>query len=120
MDEHVSEDLANITSAPLSMSRWLTLAGRFLWKYVVTEKPTKKFQAIVHDIVNFYAPSWFQIKNHPNCTDGPKNLLKMVEKGRKLSSNLQKIVQKVLQRNGYFAHSEAILLSMLADSNGDI
>ena len=120
MDGHVSEDLANITPGPLSMSRWLTLAGRILRKYVATEKPTKKFQAIVHAIVNFYAPSWFHIKTHPNCTDGPKNLFKMVENSRKLSLNLQEIVQKVLQRNGYFAHSEAILLSMLADSNGDI
>ena len=101
MDGHVSVDLANITPGPLSMSRWLTLAGRILRKYVATEKPTKKFQAIVHAIVNFYAPSWFHIKTHPNCTDGPKNLFKMVENSRKLSSNLQKIVQKVLERIGF-------------------
>ena len=44
----------------------------------------------------------------------------MVENSCKLSLKLQKIDQKVLQRNSYFAHSEAILLSMLADSNGDI
>ena len=44
----------------------------------------------------------------------------MVENSCKLSSKLQKIGQKVLQRNGYFAHSEAILLSMIADSNGDM
>ena len=30
------------------------------------------------------------------------------------------MVQKTLQRNAYFAHPEAILLSMLADSNGVI
>ena len=39
---------------------------------------------------------------------------------RKLRKGLQKVVQKTLQRNAYFAHPEAILLSMLADSNGVI
>ena len=33
---------------------------------------------------------------------------------------MQKVVHKVLQRNGYFAHPEAILLSMLADENADL
>lgn len=70
--------------------------------------------------MHFYAPSWFQIKTHPTCTDGPKNYFKMVQNARKLGKSLQKVVQKVLQRNAYFAHPEAILLLMLADSNGDI
>lgn len=32
-----------------------------------------------------------------------------------LAENLQKIIRKVVQRNGFFAHSENVLLAMLCD-----
>ena len=37
-----------------------------------------------------------------------------------LGLRVQKIIQKTLQKNAYFAHPEAILLSMLQDSNQDV
>mgnify|MGYP003327635378 CR=1 FL=1 len=37
-----------------------------------------------------------------------------------LGLRVQKIIQKTLQRNAYFAHPEAILLSMLEDRNQDV
>ena len=89
-------------------------------KYVSTKSPLKEFQLLIHAIINVYGPSWFQIKCHPRSTDGPKNLFKMVEFSKKLQKNLKETVQKVMQRNGYFAHPEAILLLMLADENEEI
>ena len=115
MNGNVPDDLANQETGPLSNARWGTLANALLRKYASTASPSKQFKDIVHAIVHFYAPSWFQIKTHPRCTDGPKNFLKMIQFSRKLGQDLQKVVQKVLQRNGYFAHPEAILLAMLAD-----
>ena len=44
----------------------------------------------------------------------------MVKFSRKLKKSSQTIVQKVMQRNGYFAHPEALLLAMLADSDENI
>ena len=38
----------------------------------------------------------------------------MIRFSRKLDKRLQKIVQRVLQNNGYFAHSDAIQLTMLS------
>ena len=38
----------------------------------------------------------------------------------KFGKRVQNIIQKTLQRNAYFAHPEAIFLSMLEDSNQDI
>ena len=55
--------------------------------------------------------------SHPHCVDGPKNLLKMIEFSRKLKPKEQKIALKSIQRNGFYAHPEAILRSMLADDN---
>ena len=120
MSGQVPEDLANMAPGPLSHARWLTLANSFARKYVSTPNPSQKFREIVHAIVHFYAPSWFEIKTHPTCTDGPRNYFKMVQNARKLGKGLQKVVQKTLQRNAYFAHPEAILLAMLADSDGVI
>ena len=44
----------------------------------------------------------------------------MVEWSRKLNQNSQEILQKTMPRNGFFAHSEAVLLAMLADSEKEI
>ena len=44
----------------------------------------------------------------------------MVEYQQKLEPDLQEEVQKIMQRNAYFAHPEAILLSMLADSDHEV
>ena len=41
----------------------------------------------------------------------------MIEFSRKLKPKEQKIAQKSIQRNGFYAHPEAILRSMLADDN---
>ena len=120
MEGHVPEDLANQTPGPLSMARWITLASRFLRKYVSTPNPSKTFDEIISGLMHFYGPSWFFIKSHPNCVDGPRNFFYMVQNCRKLGEKVQKIIQKTLQRNAYFAHPEAILLSMLEDSNQDV
>ena len=41
----------------------------------------------------------------------------MIRFSRKLDKRLQKIVQRVLQNNGYFAHSDAIQLTMLTEKH---
>ena len=112
--------LADQETGKLVWSRWVTLANAYFRKYVSTLRPSRKFQELTHAGVTFYAPSWFQIKTHPKCTDGPKNLMAMIKFSRKLSKKLQELVQEVLQRNAYFAHPEAILLAMLADDDADI
>ena len=117
MNGHVPEDLANQEPGPMNHSRWLTMANRIASKYVSTTRPSKTLQKLAHAVVEYYAPSWFQIKTHPNCTDGPKNILRMVHFSKKLDKDLQKVVEKTMQRNGYFAHPEAILLTMLADDD---
>ena len=117
MEGHVPEELLNEEPGNLNHSRWNTLANRYQRKYVSTSQPSKQFKDLIHAIVVFYAPSWFQVKTHPKCTDGPKNLMAMIRFSRKLDKRLQKTVQRVLQNNGYMAHSNAILLSMVTEEN---
>ena len=120
MQGDVPFDLTNQEPGPLSNARWGPLANRLLRKYISTTSPSNKVQSLIYTIIHFYGPSWFQIKCHPRSTDGPKNLFKMVQFSKKLKKNLQETAQKVMQRNGYFAHPEAILLLMLADENEEI
>ena len=67
-------DLANQEPGPIGV-KWGTLANRMM------RKGSRKFQIqdIICCIILFWAPSWFQINCHPKCTDGAKNLFKMVE-----------------------------------------
>ena len=120
MSGEMPPGLADEEPGAYHSARWNTLANRLMRKYVSTPHPSRNFQKLIHSIIHHYAPSWFQIKTHPRCVDGPKNLYKMVEYQRKLEPDLQEEVQKVMQRNAYFAHPEAILLSMLADSDHEV
>ncbi|KAF0289541.1 hypothetical protein FJT64_012242 [Amphibalanus amphitrite] len=75
---------------------------------------------IVRFIVQHYLPMWFCIRQTSSCIDGPKNFMRSLELLRKLPQELQNIVQPVTQRNAYWAHPEAVLLSMVADGNPDL
>ena len=113
----VPEKLALQQPGPLNHARWLTLANRILRLYIATKKPSKSFKRLVFIIIQFYAPSWFFIKSHPSAKDGPRNLLQMIHFSRALAPIEQEVAQKVIQRNGFFAHPENILRSMLADED---
>ena len=49
--------------------------------------------------------------------DGARNLLYLVQLSQKLPKNVRRVTQRVLQRNGFWAHHEHILLSMLTDDD---
>ena len=95
IDGQVPEELLNEDPGNLNLSRWGTLANRYKRKYVSTPRSSKQFKDLIHAMVVFYAPSWFQVKTHPKCTDGSKNLMAMIGFSRKLDKRLQKIVQRV-------------------------
>ena len=97
-------DLALCEPGALNHARWLTLANRILRKYVSTAKPSSKLKRLVNAIIKFYAPSWFHIKTHPHCKDGPKNLLKMIQLSKNLNADEQKVAHKTIQRNKFYAH----------------
>lgn len=104
----------------ISHARWLTTANRILRLYIGTRKPSHNLKALVTFIVKVYAPMWFNIKMEPKCVNGAKHFWKMISLSRYLPNNLRKIVDDTLQRNGYFTHSENILLAMLTDGDDEI
>lgn len=66
----------------------------------------------------------FQIKQHPSCVFGAKHIHKMIRYSRFLktsvSSKILKEFDKCLQRNGFFAHPENVLLAMCNDDRPPI
>ena len=113
----MDEELLSRQPGALCHSRWITLDNLILLLYAKTKNPSKALKRLVYIIINFHAPCWFWIKSHPHCQDGPKNLLKMIEISRKLTLQEQKIAHKTIQRNGFYAHPESILRSMMADED---
>lgn len=112
--------LAKRNPGKIVHSRWLTTANRILRLYVSTSEPSHNLRILADFVIRVYAPMWFEIKTKPFCVYGSKHLHKMITLSRYLPANLKKIVDPVLQRNGYFGHSENILLSMLADNRNHI
>lgn len=108
-------NLANKSPGKMAHSRWLTTANRILRLYVSTAEPSSDLKLLVEFVIKVYVPSWFQIKKIPGVTYGARHLHEMIKKSSFLPEQYKSIVHKVIQRNSYFAHSENILLAMLAD-----
>lgn len=83
--------------------------------YVSKKKPTKNLKTLTTFIIKVYVPTWFAIKLHPSCIYGSKHLFDIISRSRYLEKSLGNIIDAVIQRNGYFAHPENILLAMLGD-----
>jgi len=58
---------------------------------------------------------WFSIKTKPSCKDGSRHLWLTVHLSRSLPDEVKAVIDPVIQRNGYFAHPENILLAMITD-----
>ena len=109
---------------PVNHSRWLTLASRICRLYVsnveLDQNSMNNLRTLAHFVVTHYAPMWFNIKCEPLYKDGPLNVLRAVKLFKLLPPDVQSIVKPVIERNAYSAHSENILLAMLADTDKQI
>ena len=113
--EVVSNDLLREKPGPLSHARWLTTASRICRLYVAADQPSENLQLLARFVVQYYGPTWFQIKLCPWCTDGSNYFLEMVELLQHLTESIKSLVWPVVQRNSYWGHHENVLLEMLAD-----
>ncbi|KAK5648348.1 hypothetical protein RI129_003240 [Pyrocoelia pectoralis] len=114
---NVSASLASRNPGKLSHARWLTTANRIMRLYVATKVPDENLCLLTTYISKVYAPFWFRVKLQPSCYDGSRHLFKLIQSCSILPEKVQKIIYPVIQRNGFFAHPENILLSMLTDED---
>lgn len=111
----LGEDLALKSPGKMSHARWLTTANRVLRLYVATKEPSENLQILAEFIVKVYAVCWFEIKSSWSCKDGSRHLFNMIRRSRYLPGHLKKVIDPVIKRNGYYAHSENLLIAMIAD-----
>lgn len=112
--------LASRSPGKLSHARWLTTANRILRLYVSTPDPSANLIEITTFVNRVYAPMWFHIKTKSRIKDASLNLWRTINFSRYLKDDLRKIVDTTIQRNGFFAHPESLLVAMLADDRRHI
>jgi len=110
-----SPSLGQRSPGTLNHSRWITTANRVLRLYVATSEPSEQLKTLSTYIVRVYVPMWFCIKTKPSCKDGARHLWRTIHLSRYLSAELKQVIDPVLKRNGFFAHPENLLLSMITD-----
>ena len=117
----LNSDFSVVEVGPIIHSRWHTFACRILRCYVSERKISTALVTLNKFCVQVYFPSWFQIKSKHKLTDGLKNLFDLYKKIQNFSYlKVKNISLKVIERNGYFAHPENILLGMMADPDQSI
>ena len=117
-------DLLSLTPGPLSHARWLTLALRVLLLWMsdckLEDIDMSNLQKIVHFVVTNYCPMWFSVKKMGKLKDGSKHLFSQVTALKHLKGQVLESARENVQRNSYYAHSELLLTTMLADQDPDI
>lgn len=114
------EQLINLQPGPIFHARWLTLACRILRLYVGTDKSMSYYsnlKSLAEFIIKSYAPVWFLVKQSPLIKDSGRHYFQMVKRSRYLPDDQRKLIDKILKVNHYSGHSEAVLLTMLADES---
>lgn len=112
--------LASTKPGLLNLSRWLTTASRILRLYVTQPVASDVLKKLAFFVMTVYAPFWFLIKSQPQAVHGSRHLLKYIKLIRELPIEMQEIVQRSVQINGFFAHHENIILSMITDESKEI
>lgn len=115
-----NKSIVTRSGGTLYHARWICTANLILRLYIGTAHPSEALKTLTVFIVQVYAPMWFNIKLNSSISDGPKNLFKSIEMSRFLPIHVRNIIDPVIERNGYFAHNENVLLSMLTDENINI
>ena len=115
-----SPDLAKRNPGKLCHSRWLTTANRILRLYIGSENPSEELYILTEYVMKVYAPVWFNIKLKPSCVHGSQHLWRLIKLSRYLPQHLLDIIDPVIQRNGYFAAPENLLLGLLTDKRKNI
>ena len=120
----IREELYSLTPGPISHSRWLTLCVKVLIlhlkEYGLKGKIKKNLLLLVKFLMSNYIPMWFSCKQHVRITDGPKHLFTQTQLIQVLEEPVLSIAKGNIAQNAYWAHSEVLLLSMLADQSKDI
>ena len=102
-------------------SRWLTFAesNLLMWmsKHGLTGELLDRLETIVSYLVSTYIPMWFQIKVKNSWLYGPRHVLTHLQLLKLQSPSVQTILMPYLRTSSWYAHSEAVLQTMLCSED---
>lgn len=116
----LSPTLQEMTCGKLSHARWLTTGTRvvFLWtrKHGLTGSNLKVLEMLVKFCLEYYFKIYFDIKVKHLIEDAPYHILTSLRILKKQPKKVRDIVTFYIRTGAWYAHSECLLLSMLASS----
>ena len=113
-------DLSLRNPGAINHSTWLTTGNRILRLYIGTEQPSNELITLTNFAIQAYALMWFSIKCKPSCKNEARHLFQTILRSRYQPENLRRVIDSVIQRNGYFGHAENLLLSVITDERQSI
>ena len=109
------------TSGKVFLARWITTGTNILMLYCQTLVPSKQLIYLVDIILNLYAPMIFDVKQHPHVTYGSRHFLNAILLSKAILNKKEfEVVKTVFKNNGFYAHIENIILSMVTDDNPEV
>lgn len=103
-------------------ARWLTTMDRIATLYMTMAKPPAALKMLVQFGVKVYGATFFEIKQNPSFTEGPRFFWKIANRINEkvkfkfvFPEYVRKSVYSTLAQNSYWAHSENVLLAMICD-----
>ncbi|KAG0724306.1 hypothetical protein GWK47_040839 [Chionoecetes opilio] len=102
---------------------WLTTAQSlvYMWtrKHGLTGKELNTLEILVKYCLQVYFKLYYDIKVHHRLEDGPKHILTQLRVMRSQPKKVQTAVTFNVRTGAWFAHSECVLLSLMASQSED-
>ena len=123
MSGQMSKELAGLKCGSLNHARWLTTAEALLmlWtrKHGLEGEDLTRFESIINFVVNIYFRLYFDIKVKNSLVHGPHHILTALRLLRSQPEEVRNIVMPYVCSGAYHAHSESIILTLLASESED-
>lgn len=119
------QEIAHRKPPPLSFCRWNSAAIRLQLYYISQDKPSHDLVTLVTFVQQVYIPMWVRIRTQSSWENGSRHLFSFLTMARKAAnmckdSRLVHVTEEVIVNNGFYAHSENLLMAMLTDDSPEI
>ena len=114
----LSPELASMKCGKIVHSRWLTTGETLMMLWMSDHgfkgEILRRLKLIVTFVCNVYFPMFFEIKVKNSIVNGPKHIVTLLRLLRSQPSEVVEAVSPYIKTGAWFAHSEAVLLTLLA------
>ena len=112
---NISEQWANMKTGKIVQSRFTNTQASILRLYISKENPSYELKRLVSFIIFVYAPVFLAAKHFNRAEEGPKLLLSEIRAVRiHCTEEEAEVLQASVQQNGFYAHHENVLLTLLS------